>query len=177
MKRDRIIVLPLSLILFFVGCGYLDDIENAYEIHRTTKIEEYGQFPELDSIYQIQAYVKNIMPAQIEDIFVNPTYYFSYCEVPFMCEMYLEITIEDELQFQNYVFQTTKGQPTETFLYNENYQEYVLTDLLWLEPNKNGWLSKSEVQKVLFSEKNNKLIFISLIIPDADMPFSVFYKI
>ena len=180
MRIKRIIYsLLAAFVAFCFSSCFLKDIYESitdmYKIHSTTDIAEYGDFPTTEYGYEIKPYTDNIMPPKIEDFFADPVYYFGYCNAPYMHEVYLEVTIEDEETYTAYVQGLLEGKETETFFYNDEYQEYVLTDILYLADKDS--LSKSEVQKILFSDKQNKIIFISLLILHMDMTFNLEYFI
>lgn len=168
----------LSFVVFSLsGC----DIFHMGEIHITTDINDYGKFPTFseNENHRIEKYTDIILPEKIEEFFFEPSYYFGYCKDPFMCEVYLEFKIEDETQYENYITELTQGKATQKFFYDETFKEYVITDVLWLEPpeEETSFLSKSEVQKILFSDESNTVIFISLIMlyPDFVFPVEDFY--
>ena len=151
------------------------------EVHITTDINDYGKFPTFseNENHRIEKYTDIILPEKIEEFFFEPSYYFGYCKDPFMCEVYLEFKIKDETQYENYITELTQGKSTQKFFYDETFKEYVITDLLWLEHGieNRTVLSASEVQKILFSDESNTVIFISLIIlyPDFVFPVEDFY--
>ncbi len=168
----------LSLVVFSLsGCN----IFHMGEVHITTDINDYGKFPTFseNENHRIEKYTDIILPEKIEEFFFEPSYYFGYCKDPFMCEVYLEFKIEDETQYKNYITELTQGKATQKFFYDETFKECVITDVLWLEHGVENRpiLSKSEVQKILFSDESNTVIFISLIVlyPDMTFPVKDFY--
>lgn len=182
-----IVCIILSLFSFSLsGCGLFEeignkianifeDIANMYNVRSTTDINEYGKFPVLLGKHRIENYTDIIMPDKIEDFFSDPIYYFGYCEAPYMNEVYLQVKIEDEIQYQSYVSELVKENPTGAFFYDDSFQEYVITDVLILnDDGEDGYIiSKTEIQKILFSDESNTIIFISLIVLYQDMPFNV----
>lgn len=167
------ICIILSFVVFCLsGCN----IFHIGEVHITTDINDYGKFPTLIEEHRIEKYTDIILPEKIEEFFFEPSYYFGYCKDPFMCEAYLEFKIEDEMQYENYITELTQGKSTQKFFYDEAFEECVITDVLILQHvgEANGpIISKSEVQKILFSNESNTIIFISLVVLYQDMPFPI----
>ena len=172
-----IVCIILSLFSFSLsGCNFFEEITNIYTVNSTTNINEYGKFPVLQGKHRIENYIDIIMPERIEDFFSDTIYYFGYCKEPYMNEMYLQVKIEDEIQYQSYVSELVKENPTGTFFYDDSFREYVITDVLMLQHEGEPYgptISKTEIQKILFSDESNTIIFISLIVLYPDMPFPV----
>ena len=167
MKRIISILLTGMFALCFSGCC----LKDVYKIHSTTDITKYGDFPTTKYGYEIKPYTDNILPPKIEEFFAMTEYYFAYCDAPYMHEVYLEVTIEDEEKYTEYVAELLAGKETEPFFYNDDYQEYVLTDVLYVQ--EKDTLAKSEVQKILFNSEQKRIIFISLLILHMDYCFYI----
>lgn len=166
MKYKYFICLILCMFIFsFSGC-------DMFKIVSTTDINEYGKFPTFESEEaKIENYTNVVMPKKIEDFFSEPIYYFGYCRELYMHEVYLEVKIEDETQYKNYISNLVNEAPTNEFFYDRSFQEYVITDVLGLQHEDEPFgptITKTEIQKILFCDENNKIIFISLVLLYAD---------
>ncbi len=172
MKRIVFLLLvqiAMIISLCFVGC-------NAYEVIETTDIEDYGKFTETKYGEKIDIYTEKVMPKKIEEFFSNVEYSYKMCHSPAMHEAYLKVTIDSEKQYESYINSIVGDNETEAFYYDKTYREYVIVDKISLQhenEEKGPTIGYTEIQKILFSNETNTLIFISLVVPYNDMPFFV----
>lgn len=170
LKRTIITLLFIAIIMSsHTGCGFVKAFKEFGQVNSTTDVTTYGDFPTTKYGYEIKPYTDNILPPKIEDFFAVEEYYFAYCDAPYMHEVYLEVSIDDEEKYTEYVAELLADKETECFFYNADYQEYVLTDVL--RSTESNWVEKSEIQKILFNDNENKIIFISLLVLHQDSPF------
>ena len=163
-KKNRVLIILLVVALIelcaFIVPVIIITIKNTMQ--ETTDINEYGNWEYTDKDGgDVKKYTDNIMPRYIEDFFSVVHYSYRWKPIAQTHEAYLEITIEDETQYQSYVQQLTAGKETTPFFYNNAFEEYVYTDILSVSSAE--FLEKSEVQKVLFSDETNTLIFVSFV--------------
>lgn len=168
MKKLKTLISAILIsifIIFATNCG----LENTYEI---TDISQYRTIPGTNYYGKyIAKYSNLVMPQKIEDFFVVKKYLLTYDDWKEVHEEYLEVVIEDEATYQEYIDSIIVGKDTEEFFYDKTYQEYVVNDsigLTYVNDETNAVLA--EIQKILFSNDTNTIIFLSIAIPHADGP-------
>lgn len=157
----------IGLLNIFSSCDIISEIQYYNKIYEITDIGEYGNFSPTRYGDSVEEYTKKVMPEKIEDFFSVKKYSYKMCHSPYMHEAYLEVTIEDEETYQNYIQEIIGDKPAETFFYDESFQEYVVEDRIRVHPYDNDWESivNASIQKICFSDEANVIIFVSLAVP------------
>ena len=142
--------------MFAVNCTM-----NTYEI---TDISQYRTIPGTNYYGKyIAKYSNLVMPKQIEDFFIVEKYSLKFDDWDEIHEEYLEIRIEDETQYQEYIESIIDNKETKEFFYDKNYIEYVVNDELCFEEYMGTkGISTAKIQKILFSDDINTIIFLSI---------------
>jgi hypothetical protein len=173
MKKIRSVIgisLFNIIIVLAGGCGLVEE-------YNISDVKQY------QTTHQAKYYKENIakhsmlvMPKEIEDFFIVEKYCLLYQKWEGNHEEYLEIRIEDEGKYNEYIGSIIGNKVTEEFFYDKTYQEYVINDKITLDIEKQGYLYCAEVQKILFSEKENRIVFYSMFIyPNGPVNPSQFY--
>jgi hypothetical protein len=156
--------------MFAVNCTM-----NTYEI---TDISQYRTIPGTNYYGKyIAKYSNLVMPKKIEDFFIVEKYLLMYDDWNGYHEEYLEIRIEDETQYQEYIKSIIDNKETEEFFYDKTYLEHAVNDYVDItsafseDESKKGILT-SKIQKILFCDEGNIIIFLSLTVPFPDGPVS-----
>lgn len=165
----KMIALALTLISLFLctmsfsGC----DIISKYPI---TDIDKYGEYSDC-----VNEYETNFFPELDKSIMSNFRYSYNRdCIIDCCHEIYLEFTIENEDAFatfisehQNRIIQENENVIVQEFEYNNAYTEVVIRDEL-MSRYEDGDLviDCAYIQKLIYNEENNTVIFISLSVID-----------
>lgn len=169
IKKSISVFLLNIFAMLLVGCGVL---EQYFEPYIVTDISQYRTIPGTGLYSKVKKYSNLVMPKEIEDFFIVEKYSLMYDVWDDIHEEYLEVIIEDETQYQEYINGMIGDKETEVFFYDETYQEYVVNDIIDLTTSADGnkGILFAEIQKILFSDSMNKIIFLSLAIPNAYGP-------
>jgi hypothetical protein len=167
MKKIKSLISTIFIsifLMFAVNCTM-----NTYEI---TDISQYRTIPGTNYYGKyIAKYSNLVMPKEIEDFFIVEKYSLMYDVLDETHEEYLEIRIEDEAQYQEYIHEIIGDKETEEFFYDNTYQEYVVNDSIGLTYTNNETnLIIAKIQKIVFSDSMNKIVFLSLVIPGGYGP-------
>lgn len=180
-----LILYVLFYILFFAIYGYVElsaylRTNGAPSYYETQDIADYGIITGTNNNEEIKRRMESYFPVSIEENFQNVKYvYHAESFDDTAVEAYLEFTIEDEEEFDEYVKRLLQGRETTTFRYDESFQEYVLWDFLFASEDydKNTqevyWdILAGCVQKVLINEKENRLIYVLIFVGNGDVSSS-----
>lgn len=141
--------------------------EPAY--YETQDIADYGIITGTHADEMIKKQMEAFFPAAIEENFEDVTYvYHSNLIDDIGAEVYLEFTIEDEEEFNEHVEQLLQGHETNTFQFDESFQEYVLYDHFWandLSDRRDNmdeyWqIQHAMIAKVLINKEEHRLIYV-----------------
>lgn len=156
-KRIQFLGLAFCVLvsIFFGGCKKI-----------ITDIEQYRTIGNTKYYKAIEEYTNLVMPEKIEEYFIVDKYLLMFDPMDYTHEEYLEITIEDKEQYDAYIAGIVAGKEIKDFEYDSEYKEIVFNDWFLTTKGENGeQLFMAEVQKIIFSEKAQKIIFVSLAIP------------
>lgn len=166
------VLLIASLSFACTGCQWLDSfvdgLNDIYKIYETTDLEKYGEYPVTRYGYEAAPHAQAVMPEKIEDFFSVREYTYKMCHEPAMHEAYLEVVIADEAQYQAYIADIIGENETKPFRHDNSFEEYVICEKIWIQPHPT--VGASQIQKILFSDDTNTIIFLSLHVPHNDAP-------
>lgn len=171
MKRKAcglILLLSVIVSVFFSGCKWL---EKWFEGYETTDINKYGELGEKGD-REIREYHDAIMPEKIEEFFEVKKYSANWYEPLGYYEEYLEVVIESESKYQEYVEDLIEDKETMEFFYDENFIECFFKDWITLDDESEGsWdIYTAQIQKILFDDGTNTIIFVALARTSASGP-------
>lgn len=167
------ILVPLSLVVF-------ERLSSDYE---TTDIADYGNYVGVAEKYQTE-YINSFFPVSIQPEFVDPVFAFHSRTIDtYGFEAYLEFTINDTTQFEEYVRSSTAEMREGVFHFDNRYQEYVLTneetkylyDSLFLSQEsftgEDGstyyYIDYADISKILVNPEEQRIIYVSLAVFDG----------
>ena len=177
MKRISCFVLALLLIVSFSGCDFFDyfkDIFDYFKVFETSELGQYGTYTNpkyAPKGFSADSYITPIFPEKIEDFFLVQKYSYKYCIEPPMIEAFLEIVIEDEAIFQNYVNSLATGKTVTEFPYEEHFKQIVFSEVA--EFHHLGQIGYTDIRKILFSDKTNTIIFSVIEMPYNEGPLKL----
>ena len=156
---------------------------DTWEIYEKTNIDEYGEYISVRRDGYMTENIDQIMPSKIEDFFIVQKYSYRMCHDPVFQEVYLEVVIEDEAQYQAYVNELTYGKTLHSFWYDPSFSEVTLTEdratvtMLGSTDDTTAYIDYAIIQKIMFCNQTNTIIFLSLDVPDTYFanPASQFY--
>ena len=148
-------------------------LEKYLDPYEVTDIAQYRTIPDTNYYDKyIAEYSNLVLPKKIEDFFIVEKYSLRFNDWDEIHEEYLEIRIEDEMQYQEYVNGIVGEKETGDFFYDTRYQEYNINDYLqsitWTFKDSETLkgISKAKIQKILFSDELNTIVFVSLVVPE-----------
>ena len=184
IKIVLIVLLVLSAFAFwlFIGLKVISlivgyQINNTFE---TTNIADYGI---VDGNYDNETPKKMIysfFPENIQDNFENVKYSYKARKFDtYGFEAYLEFTISDNDEYEDFVKEYTMGLKGTSFPYDEEYIEYVLEDQFDLvysnDKVKDGMvyhdgeifedpfaISYADVRKIICCPEEQRIIFVAI---------------
>lgn len=143
----------------------------AWKLYETTDIDQYGDFYPGVYGYDPTPCTDRVMPERIEPFFRVVRYSYRICHTPDMHEAYLEIVIEDEAQYDEYVSVITQGEALTEFSHDPSFRQYVIEeDISVSHFDDKHLVTKSRVLKILVCDETNTVVFVSLDVPKSDMP-------
>ena len=167
-----VILIAAVLIAAILGITHLYiylDTNGRPAYYETQEISDYGIITGTHADETIKKQMEAFFPAAIEENFEDVTYvYHSNLIDDIGAEVYLEFTIEDEEAFNEHVEQLLQGHETNTFRFDESFQEYVLYDHFWAFPSDRGKSTTDEywqiqhamIAKVLINKEEHRLIYV-----------------
>ena len=167
----KTIALALALILFFC-CMICFSIYNNLSKYPITNIDNYGEYDDCVGKSETQFF-----PELDKSIMSNFRYSFNKdCFIDCAHEIYLEFNIENEDKFatfisehQNSIIEEYENVIVREFKYDKAYIEVVIEDKISSRYADDGKLAidSAYIQKFLYNEENNSVIFINLYVIDC----------
>ena len=172
-KKDRIfgyvamsiVILGVVVVLIlFVGSVVSFFYPQQYV---TTDLADYGKYVGNYDNKSANKFITSFFPDEISDDFQNVKYSYRAREGDaYAFEAYLEFQIEDETAFESYIAENI-GDGATAFEYDPDYKEYVLADALWLASSDRKGISYAKIGKILYSEKEQRIIYVALAVFDG----------
>ncbi len=179
-----VVALILGLLVLTGAVLFVLDFFDIYEAYEITDVTEYGKYiPVKDDGYMTEN-IDEIMPSEIEEFFTVQKYSYRMCHDPAFQEVYLEVVIEDEALYQAYVSEIVAERDTNIFYYDPSFSEVILTEdraTVTMRGNpdeRSSYVDYAIIQKILFCDQANTVIFLSLDVPDsylATVPSDLYY--
>ena len=170
MKKGLIILTALLLLFSLSACAYFE----LMDFHETTDISQYGIYTKpvyADKDFDPAVYMERFFPDTIEDFFTVQKYSYKYCNTPTIFETYLEIVIDDESMFQEYVASLPANKDAIDFPYKNGFKQIVFSERC--DFHHWGSVGYIDMQKIVFSDETNTVVFVVVEAPENDIPFYV----
>ncbi len=181
------IVLIVCACVTFWGTflySYANDILNTWYI--TEDISDYGRIEGNHNNEIPEEFLMDFFPQKIEPHYDVIKYkYKATNRCKYNCEMYLEFTISDSEQFRACVDQLTSGLIAQTFPYDPKYDDYVINNHLFVDPeSKNSIDGRGEyyflsngarMGRILVCEDEQRIICTGIIIYSCCGGFTDYY--
>lgn len=139
-----------------------------FTVHETNNVADYGVITGNYDNKTPKEFIFSFFPAQIDDDFENVTYHYKAIKGDtYAYEVYLEFTIAEKERYDAFIDTVVDKDTCTTFEYAPDYQEYIVANCFMLvehnPPNDSApYIEDAEVGRVLFSDSEQKIIFIAL---------------
>lgn len=174
-----IVVATLSVLFFgyWVMYSVIEFLTDPFPVYETTNIEDYRVVRGTDNEDEAKRLLE-FFPYEIKDYFEDVTYSFKAqkCGV-YSFEAYLEFTISDKAQYDEYIKSAIKWRIGQPFEYDPAYTEYLVSDVI--QPNfsvdvlksnrvlyqgneKNFDIDYCDVRKILCNAEEQRVIFVAI---------------
>ena len=167
MKKKTVAFLIANICFCLTGCTLFQN----YEVVDATQYENVRK-----TIYyqRVEEYSSLVMPKSIDPLFEVQEYLFSFDPWDESYEEFLEVTIEDSVQYQAYCAELFGEFTLSQCSFDLEYQEYVVNDNISLTTNNQGeqCLLTAQVQKIIINDNTQSIIFVSISIPSDFGPIS-----
>lgn len=175
----KICLITLVAIILFLVVFYVIG-EVAYDVYETDDPRNYGRYPANRKEEDVEAFLGSFFPETIESYFTDVSYHYRAGNISrYAMDAYLEFTIEDDALFTQFLSEYVDYENCTVFPYDDRFMEYipsdpsagVLYDEYFVSKQKRDdggyWLYYAKIGKILFSEDNNRVIFIALWAEDS----------
>ena len=144
------------------------------EQYITTDIANYGKIVGNHKNDLVEESIFSFFPKKIEPNFKNVEYYYSAIDSGACCyEAYLEFTIEDKTEFNDFVSSVVDKEKVIPFFCDDDYKEYTIAngfDFQYeeksiIDSKDMGYILSSactDLKKILYSESTQKIVFVSV---------------
>lgn len=166
-----LILLSLAVfgfLLFHLLLAFSVDVT----ITQTNQIADYGQITGNYNNEAPKEFIFRFFPETIEDSFSDVTYhYFARKFDTYGYEVYLEFTIEDPGEFQEFLADHIPTDDICPFSYDDTFMEYTISNVLMSEP----WeaypgdysVEYAEIGRILVCEEEQRFIFSAIGVYDG----------
>ena len=162
-----VVLIPISIFLID---GITTDYHNKHP-YETNSIEDYGKIVGNNDNKAVEEFVFSFFPKKIEPNFENAEYHYYAKKVgSYEYEAYLEFTIEDKEEFDEYVSSIIDEDKIIPFVYDESFVEFTISNTFYFnykELRKNNdtvsyWVYDADLGKILYSETLQKVVFVAI---------------
>lgn len=162
MKSFFCLLLVVICFCFF-GCNFKEQFME----YKVTDIGQYQEVRKTKYYQKVEKYSDLVMPDAILPFFEIEKYSFKYDPMDGKYEEYLEILINDEQQYQQYIDELLNGNTMIECPFDSVYQQYVVNEKISYTENSRGeqCFYMASVQKILTNDNINSIIFVSFSIP------------
>ena len=154
----------------------------------TTDLADYGNYVGNYDNQSVQKFITSFFPKEIQENFFNVTYsYRAQKNDAYAFEAYLEFTIENVREYEEFIEQNTSGLENKEFYYDESYTEYVISDEFYptndTEENNNPQenadihIQSAKIGKILCSKEDQRIIYIALGVYDGGISTTDFLSV
>lgn len=195
-KKTKLYIWPILAIciciLILVGVFFslqhidLNSILTEREYHRTTDLAAYGNYTGTAKDDYVQAFINSYFPEKIEECFDDIT--FAYCAEgadTYGFEAYLEFTINDQEEFDEYIQNIGQIGAWQEFSFDPSFQECELRDGFRLtseeaEGNDRDYnIECASIKKILYDVEEQRIIYWGLGVYDGGFAdtghFNIFF--
>ena len=117
-----------------------------------------------------ESFIRSFFPAEIKASFSDVKYHYKAKKFDtYAYEAYLEFVIEDKAEYETFVSSVLKKEESRCFAYDTSFFEYTVSHTyeIWealYEGETEGdlVLETAEVGKILYSDKEQRLIFVAI---------------
>ena len=158
------------LVFVFISIMLLFVRDAAYpQQYSTTNVSDYGKYVgNYDNDFP-EEFINSFFPEKIEINFSDVKYsYRAQKGDTYAFEAYLEFQIEKESEFQSYVYEKI-GNSAMNFKYDSDFKEYVIFDEFQLNGEESKSIRGAKIGKILYSEKNQRIIYVAIGVYDGGM--------
>lgn len=144
---------------------------------KITEIDQYGHYTGTGVDSFTNSYINSFFPLKIENYFKNVIYSYKAESVDtYGFEAYLEFTIVDKTQFNEYIatIKTKDGWSASTFA--PGFMEYNIENVLVLDEPDVGddptsifyqQIIKAKIRKIMYSAENQTIIYVAIGVHDG----------
>lgn len=141
-----------------------------------TEIADYGNYSGTGNDRFVAQYIQSFFPEEIEASFSNVKYsYKAENTDSYGFEAYLEFTIEDKAQFQEYVSAITDDKNWQDFIYASGYKEYCIENVFDLDMDEEDDPSSifyrqiiyAKIRKILYSAEEQRIVYVAIGVYDG----------
>ena len=137
------------------------------DIYETTRINDYGKITGNWVNDEPEAFVHSFFPKQIEDSFTDIIYHYKAKKGDgYAYECYLELVIEDPDAYAAFIENTVDKSKCTPFAYDPAFQEQSISNVfyIWRRNEREAIyvLETAELGKILFSDEQQRVIFVAL---------------
>lgn len=141
----------------------------------TTNIEDYGNYSGTGFDSFTRQYISSFFPEAIDASFSNVGYSYKAENLDtYGFEAYLEFTIEDKQQFNEYVAALAGMGEWAEFPFDPGFMECRIEDVLWLDDEVEDQESiyhhqimRAKIRKILYSPETQTIIYVALGVYDG----------
>lgn len=139
----------------------------AIDIYETTSINDYLEIKGNYDNETPEAFIRSFFPEEIDDSFSQLIYHYKAKKLDaYAYECYLEFVIEDPDAYRDFIDQYVDEQACTTFLYDGQFREQSISNVLMVwqsQPEEAVYqLEQAELGKILFSDEQQRVIFIAI---------------
>lgn len=140
------------------------------------EISEYGNYSGTSASRFTDQYISSFFPEEIQPCFSNITYsYKAENTDTYGFEAYLEFTIEDESQFNEYIAEITRDREWQDFAFDTDFRECNIENVFDLNTDHTDdptsvfyrQILYSKVRKILFSPETHTVIYVAIGVYDG----------
>lgn len=191
MKTKEVLI---TIGLALLGCFLLLALVAWYLVmvftphqYTTNDIADYANFTgNIDNDFP-QEYITGFFPDEIQENFADVHYSYRAQDVDtYAFEAYLEFTIEDPQEFEDFIERYTSGIEKTEFIYDSNYVDCTIDDIL--RPNSSPLTKDNEaafdfnirfaqIGKILYSTEQQRIIFVAMGVYDGGVATTEFLTV
>lgn len=139
----------------------------------TTDIADYGTYTGTYADSFTQAYIDSFFPEQISTSFTSVKYSYKAKEFDtYAFEAYLEFTIEDVTEFNNFIQSIASADEWKPFPFDEGFMEYNIENVLDIsvrDPEEFPYhpIECAKIRKILCSTETQTVIYVAIGVYDG----------
>lgn len=160
----KVAAVLLIIPVFIALCIWLPGYGDIYE---TATANDYGKITGNFDNETPAAFIHSFFPEELEDSFSSIVYHYKAKKGDaFAYECYLEFIIEDADAYFDFTERYIDRNLSTTFVYDADFQEQSFSNVLDLQTPRASEavypISAAEIGKVLFSDEQQRLVFVAI---------------